>query len=103
MVSMKRANVNKRVMINETESYSSSDTFKEAEQLDAAPDASEKTPDYLVMLTHPNRLPHQLNLKGNAVCAIQRNMSVENGLTRNARAHITTLHHRFVEVQIPHT
>jgi hypothetical protein len=42
MVSMKRANDNKRIMINETESYSSSDTFKEAEQLDAAPDASEK-------------------------------------------------------------
>ncbi|KAG2743147.1 hypothetical protein P692DRAFT_20810564 [Suillus brevipes Sb2] len=55
------------------------------------------------MLTHPNTPPHRLDLKVNAVCAIQRNMSVENGLVRNARVRITALHRRFVEVEIPQT
>ena len=32
-----------------------------------------------------------------------RNTTVENGLVRNVRVHITALHRRFVEVHIPHT
>ncbi|KAG2342881.1 hypothetical protein BDR05DRAFT_328500 [Suillus weaverae] len=60
-------------------------------------------PDYLVMSTHPNTLPHRLDLKVGAVCAIQRNLSVEKGLVRNARVCIMSLHRRFVEVHIPQT
>jgi ATP-dependent exoDNAse (exonuclease V) alpha subunit len=55
------------------------------------------------MLTHPNTPPHRLDLKVGAICAIQRNMSVENGLVRNARVRINSLHRRFVEVEIPRT
>ncbi|KAG2337535.1 hypothetical protein BDR05DRAFT_770200 [Suillus weaverae] len=55
------------------------------------------------MLTHPNIPPHRLGLKVNAICAVQRDMSVEKGLVRNARVRITALHRRFVEVQIPNT
>ncbi|KAG1859044.1 hypothetical protein C8R48DRAFT_774858 [Suillus tomentosus] len=35
----------------------------------------------LAMLTQPNTLPHRLDLKANAVCTIQRNMSIETGLS----------------------
>lgn len=83
------------------ESYFSSDVLKEADQ--APPDAPEQTPDYLAMLSHPNTPPHRLDLKVNAICAVQRNISVEKGLVRNARVRITALHNRFVEVQIPQT
>jgi hypothetical protein len=55
------------------------------------------------MLTHPNTSPHRLDLEVNAICAVQRNMSVEKGLGRNARVRITALHSCFVEVQIPQT
>lgn len=54
-------------------------------------------------MTHPNTPPHRLDLKVGAVCAIQRNLSVEKGLVRNARVCITALHQRFIEVQIPNT
>ncbi|KAG2335347.1 hypothetical protein BDR05DRAFT_832727, partial [Suillus weaverae] len=59
--------------------------------------------DYLAMLTHPNTPSRRLDLKARAVCAIQRNLSVEKGLVRNARVCITSLHRRSVEVQIPQT
>jgi hypothetical protein len=38
-----------------------------------------------------------------AFCAIQRNLSVEKGLVRNARVRIVALHRRFVEVQLINT
>jgi hypothetical protein len=55
--------------------------------------------DYIAMLTHPNTSPHRLDLEVSAICAMQRNMSVEKGLRRNAQVRITALHSRFVEVQ----
>jgi hypothetical protein len=76
------------------ESYLSLDVLKEGDQ--APP---KQTPDYLTMLTHPNTSPHRLDLKVNAICAVQRNMSVEKGLG----VRITALHSHFVEVQIPQT
>ncbi|KAG1791103.1 uncharacterized protein HD556DRAFT_1445620 [Suillus plorans] len=89
-------------MTASAESYFSSDSLKEAEQV--PPDAPEQTPDYLAMLTHPNTPPHRLNLKIGAVCAIQRNLSVEKGLVvRNARVCIAGLRRQFIEVQIPET
>ncbi|KAG1817703.1 uncharacterized protein BJ212DRAFT_1270130, partial [Suillus subaureus] len=50
--------------------------------------------DYLAMLTHPNTPPHRLDLEVNATCAVQRNMSIEKGLVRNARVRIPALHQR---------
>ncbi|KIK47412.1 hypothetical protein CY34DRAFT_27826, partial [Suillus luteus UH-Slu-Lm8-n1] len=44
---------------------------------------------------------HRLDLKVNCICAIQRNLSVEKGLVRNARrVRVTALHRRFIEVQL---
>ncbi|KAG1777900.1 hypothetical protein EV702DRAFT_199802 [Suillus placidus] len=59
------------------ESYFSSDVLKEAGQVPA--DAPEQTPTCLAMLIHPNTPPHRLDLQVNAICAAQRNMSVEKG------------------------
>jgi hypothetical protein len=81
--------------------YFSSDILKEADEVPS--DAPEQTPDYLALLTDPNTPPHRLDLKINAVCAIQRNLSVEKGSVRNRRVRITALHHHFIKVQIPHT
>ncbi|KAG1793207.1 uncharacterized protein HD556DRAFT_1443955 [Suillus plorans] len=64
------------------ESYFSSDTLKEAEQV--PPDAPEQTPNYLTMLTHPNTPSHRLDLKIGAVCAIQQSLSVEKGLVHRS-------------------
>jgi len=83
----------------QSESYFSSDILKEAD--DAPSDTPEQTPDYLALPSHPNIPPHRLDLKINAVCAIQRNLSVKKGLVRNRRVRITALHRRFVEVQLP--
>ncbi|KAG2116739.1 uncharacterized protein F5147DRAFT_674185 [Suillus discolor] len=55
------------------------------------------------MLTHPGVPLHHLDLKQNCICAIQRNISVEKGLVRNALVHVTTLHRRFVEIQLLNT
>ncbi|KIK33943.1 hypothetical protein CY34DRAFT_788776, partial [Suillus luteus UH-Slu-Lm8-n1] len=41
---------------------------------------------------------HRLDLKVNCICAIQRNLSVKEGVVRNARARIV-LHRRFIKVQ----
>ncbi|KAG1793533.1 uncharacterized protein HD556DRAFT_1374539 [Suillus plorans] len=54
-------------------------------------------PDYLVMLTHPGVPPHRPDLKQSCICAIQRNISLEKGLVRNAHVRVTALHRRFVE------
>lgn len=75
-----------------------SDILKEA---DHAPiDVPEQTPDYLAMPSAPGVPPHRLDLKLDCICAIQRNLSMEKGLVRNARVRITALHRRFVEVQL---
>ena len=87
--------------MHQLESYFSSDILKEADE--APSDAPEQTPDYLALLTHPDTPPHRLDLKVNAICAIQRNLSVEKGLVRNRRVRIVALHRRFIEVQIPNT
>ncbi|KAI6021559.1 hypothetical protein PISMIDRAFT_97980 [Pisolithus microcarpus 441] len=53
------------------------------------------------MLHHPGVPPHQLDLKVNAICALQRNLCVDVGLVHNARVRIAAVHRRFVEVQLP--
>ena len=55
------------------------------------------------MLTHPSIPPHRLDLKVDCICSVQRNLSVEKGLVRNARVRVTQLHRRFIEVQLLHT
>lgn len=65
-------------------------------------DAPEQTPDYLALLHHPGVPPHQLDLKLNAICALQRNLCVDVGLIHNGHVRITAVHRRFVEVSLHH-
>jgi hypothetical protein len=58
------------------------------------------TPDYLAVLTHNGVPPHVLRLKRGCVCSVMRNLSVRNGLVKNARVVVRQLHRRFVEVQV---
>ncbi|KAG1873565.1 hypothetical protein DFJ58DRAFT_695725 [Suillus subalutaceus] len=55
------------------------------------------------MLTHPRVPPHRLDLKKNCIRAIQRNLSVEKGMVRNARVRVVALHRRFVRIQLINT
>ncbi|KAI5986323.1 hypothetical protein EDD15DRAFT_2144522, partial [Pisolithus albus] len=57
--------------------------------------------DYLAMLRPSGIPPHQLDLKVDAVCSLQRNLSIEKGLVHNARVRIAAVHRHFVEVQLP--
>jgi hypothetical protein len=77
----------------------SSDSLKEADHV--AFDSPEQTPEYLAMLRHPGVPPHQLDLKINSICALQRNLSVEKGLVHNARVRVVNIHRCFVEVAFP--
>lgn len=55
--------------------------------------------NYLSILQHPDRHPpHQLDIKVDAVCAVQKNLPVEKGLVHNAHIRITAFHPHFVEV-----
>lgn len=74
------------------------DVLKEANEL--SNDAPELTPEYLTMLRHPGVPPHQLTLKENSICAIQRNLSIKKELVHNVRVHIINIHHHFMEVQL---
>lgn len=58
----------------------------------------EQTPDYLAMLHHPGVPPHQLDLKVNAICALQRNLCVDVGLVHNARVRIAVHTSNFVQL-----
>jgi hypothetical protein len=44
-----------------------------------------------------------MDLKVDAVCTIQQNMSVKNGLVQNVQVQITALYHRFIKFLIPQT
>ena len=72
--------------------------MKEADNTNLLP--CEQSPDYLATLSHPSTPPHHLKLKVGAICAIQRNISIEKGLVRNARVQISALHRRFIEVRL---
>ena len=78
------------------ESYFSADIVKEDHDAHEA----ELTPDYLAVLTHNGVPPHHLRLKKGSVCCLLRNLSVRNGLVKNARVVVRQLHRRFVEVQV---
>ena len=64
-----------------TDHYYSADLIKE----DGETPEQEVTPDYLSVLTHNGIPPHLLQLKRGCVCSLMRNLSVHNGLVKNAR------------------
>jgi hypothetical protein len=48
--------------------------------------------NYLGMLYEPGIPAHKLRLKVGAICTIARNLSIENGLVKNARVIVEQLH-----------
>jgi len=56
--------------------------------------------DYLGMLFEPGIPPHQLELKVGAICTIQRNLSTEKGLVKNARVIICQLNRHSIKVAV---
>lgn len=67
---------------------------------DVVCDHAEITPDYLSLLKHNGVPDHHLTLKRGAICTLMRNMSVQDGLVKNARVIIHATHVRFVEIQL---
>ena len=56
--------------------------------------------DYLGMLHEPGIPSHELRLKVGALCTVARNLSIENGLVKNARVIIEQLHQYSVVVRL---
>ncbi|KAF8549724.1 hypothetical protein OG21DRAFT_1364809, partial [Imleria badia] len=57
--------------------------------------------DYLAMLRHPGVPPHQLDLKVDAICTLQRNLCIQKGLVHKAHIIMTSVHRHFIEVWFP--
>jgi hypothetical protein len=72
--------------------FYSADTIKE----DTERQHDEATPDYLSLQTHNGIPGHLLRLKRGCVCTIMRNLSIGNGLVKNAHVVIHNLHRRFI-------
>ena len=56
--------------------------------------------DYLAMLYEPGIPSHKLRLKVGAICTVARNLSIKNGLVKNARVIIEQLHQYTVVVSL---
>lgn len=56
--------------------------------------------DFLTMLHEPGVPPHILRLKESAICTLMRNLSVEEGLVKNARVIVRALYERVVQVEL---
>jgi hypothetical protein len=56
--------------------------------------------DYLATLFEPGIPPHQLRLKVGAICTIQRNLSTERGLVKNAHVIICQLNRHSIKVAV---
>ena len=52
------------------------------------------------MLNEPGIPPHELKLKVGAICTIQRNLSTEKGLVKNARVIIRELNQHSIKVAV---
>ena len=76
--------------------------FYSADFVKEDPESTEHdlTSDYLTVLSHNGVPPHILRLKKGCICTLMRNMSVRQGLVKNARVVVQRLHRRFVEVQV---
>ena len=69
--------------------YWSHDTVKEGDMLNLHGDV---LADYLSMLYKLGIPSHKLRLKVGAICTVARNLSIEDGLVKNAQVVIEQLH-----------
>ena len=58
------------------------------------------TPEFLHDIHEPGVPPHELHLKKSALCVIMRNLSLEDGLVKNARVVIRKLLENVIEVEL---
>ena len=58
------------------------------------------TPEFLHDIHEPGVPPHELRLKESAICVIMRNLSLEDGLVKNARVVIRKLLEKVIEVEL---
>ena len=56
--------------------------------------------DYLAMLYEPGIPSYKLRLKVGAICTVARNLSIENGLVKNACVIIEQLHQYYIIVRL---
>lgn len=56
--------------------------------------------DLLTMFHEPGIPPHELRLKESAVCTLMRNLSVEEGLVKNARVIIRGMLEKVIKVEL---
>ena len=55
--------------------------------------------DFLALASQPGVPPHALRLKVGCLCSIMRNLSIDDGLVKNARVIVTRLNRFTVEVK----
>lgn len=58
------------------------------------------TPEFLHEIHEPGVPPHELYLKESAICVLMRNLSLEEGLVKNARVVIKKLLENVIEVEL---
>ena len=56
--------------------------------------------DFLTLASQPGILPHALRMKVSCLCSIMRNLSIDDGLVKNAKVIVTKLNYFTVEVKI---
>jgi hypothetical protein len=82
--------------------YLSCDRIAEVEDpADRPPSAAES--DYLALLNEPGIPPHKLQVKVGTICSIMRNMSIDEGLVKNARVRVLELRRHIVRVELLHS
>jgi len=86
--------------IQKTIAHYSADSLKEADQDDERYLADNVSTDILNTLTHTGVPPHRLDLKRGTIAAIQRNLSVEHGLVKNARVQIVALRQQTINIRV---
>ena len=81
--------------------YLSTDSVKEesSERPQHTPDHNVMA-DYLASLQEPGVPAHELELKVGAVCCLCRNLTVAEGLVKNARVVVQELHAHLVSVSL---
>ena len=87
------------IYLSATEVYYSQDSIKEGGErpLNLHGDVLQ---NYLSILNEPGVPSHKLELKVGAICTIQRNLSTEKGLVKNARVIIQDLNRHSIRVAV---
>jgi len=106
--SSKKANLN---MINIEHKYFSYDSIKDTDEESVQVEREDRslnttlrgqisTPEFLHEIHEPGVPPHELRLMESAICVLMRNLTLEEGLVKNARVVIKKLLENVIEVEL---